>query len=334
MANTMTMRERLLALLDRRSPDRVPWIPRLELWYPAHKLRGDLPEKYRDWPLRAIERDLGMGTPAREGRVFRSELHGVEVRSEARGDETITEYLTPRGKVFTVSRYSATLRRGGIAASMQVGHLIRDPEDYAPVEYMLEHTEILPTYSEYMAYEAEIGEDGLPLVYAGQEPMYRILQDLIGYNRAFYHLADYRPQVMRLYQVLREQIGQVQQIVLDSPARLILHGEHFDSQMTPPPLFREWMLPYFQDFADRLHARGKSLACHADADTSLLLPLIKEAGFDMAECFVTAPMVSVTLAQARAAWGNEVMTSSSKPCGICSAPSPRAMRSSWVWPIM
>ncbi len=306
MTIPQTNRQRILSILDHHSPDRLPWIPRLELWHTAHKLRGDLPEKYRDWPLRQIEHDLGMGTPAREGRVFRMEMRDVVVRSEARGDETITEYITPRGKVFTASRYSTTLHRGGIAAHMQVGHLIRGPEDYAPVEYMIEHTEVLPAYDEYLAYDAEIGEDGLPMVYAAQEPMYRILQDLVGYNQGFFHLADYRPQVMRLYQLLMEQARQIQAIVLDSPARLILHGEHFDSQMTPPPFFQEHMLEYFQDYASRLHARGKSLVCHADADTSRLLPLIREAGFDMAECFVTAPMVKVTLAEARRAWGSQV----------------------------
>jgi hypothetical protein len=306
MDNRMTNRQRLEAVLDGRSPDRLPWFPRLELWYQAHKRRGDLPEKYRGWTLRQIEKDLGMGTPARDGRVYRTRMHGVEVRSEEVDGETHTEYRTPRGTVTTRQRGSQTLEQGGIAARMQVKHLIQGPEDYAPVEYMIEHTEILPAYEDYRAYDAETGEDGLPMVYAGQEPMYRILQDLIGYNQAFFHLADYCDEVKHLYDVLLEQALQVQQVVLDSPARLILHGEHFDSMMTPPPFFRQYMLAYFQEYAEKLHARGKALVCHADADTSRLLDLIVESGFDMAECFVTAPMVKVTLAQARAAFGARV----------------------------
>ena len=67
------------------------------------------------------------------------------------------------------------------------------------------------------------------------------------------------------------------------------------------------MLPHFRSFADRLHARGKYLAYHADADSSLLLDLIKQAGFDMADCFATAPMVPVTIEQARRAWGKDVI---------------------------
>jgi len=34
---------------------------------------------------------------------------------------------------------------------------------------------------------------------------------------------------------------------------------------------------------------------------------IERAGWDMVECFVTAPMVPLTLAEARAAWGNRVI---------------------------
>jgi hypothetical protein len=185
--------------------------------------------------------------------------------------------------------------------------MIRGPADYAVVEYMIEHTEIVPTYEEYLVYEAEIGEDGVPLVSIGADPMYRVMREFIGYNGVFFHLQDYPEQFRHLLGVLKEQAEVIQQVTLASPAKLILHGEHFDSQMTPPYLFREYMLPHFRSFATRLHERGKVLACHADADTSLLLGLIVEAGFDMAECFVTAPMVPLTLARARAVLGTEVI---------------------------
>lgn len=41
------------------------------LWYNAQKKAGTLPVRYRDWPLRDIERDLGIGAPARDGYIFR-----------------------------------------------------------------------------------------------------------------------------------------------------------------------------------------------------------------------------------------------------------------------
>jgi archaellum biogenesis ATPase FlaH len=49
------------------------------------------------------------------------------------------------------------------------------------------------------------------------------------------------------------------------------------------------------------------LAYHADDDAKLILGHVKAAGFGMAECFATAPLVSVTLAEARRAWGHDVI---------------------------
>ncbi|MBN1639963.1 MAG: hypothetical protein JXA09_01915 [Anaerolineae bacterium] len=306
-AGCMSDRQRLLAIMAGQSPDQIPWIPRLAIWYEGQRQRGTLPDRYRGWSLREIERALGMGTPAREGRIHRMDLHDVAVEVTEEGSETVTWYRTPVGTVSTRHRHSDVLARGGIETRQEVGKMIRGPADYAVVEYMIEHTEVVPTYDAYLAYEAEVGEDGVPLVSIGADPMYRVMREYIGYNQVFYHMHDYPKLFHHLLGVLEEQAQQTQRVALDSPARLILHGEHFDSQMTPPPIFRQYMLPYYRAFAARMHERGKVLACHADADTSLLLDLIAEAGFDMAECFVTAPMVPVTLAQARAAWGRDVI---------------------------
>jgi hypothetical protein len=316
----MTDRERLMAIMGGRLPDRIPWIPRLKIWYDAHHQRGDLPPLYGELTLRDIERDLGMGNPARDGHVFRTTMRHVDVSAETEGNDTITTYSTPLGTVFTVSRRSETWTRGGIEGALVVRHMINDADDYAVAEYIIEHTDVIPTYEEYLAYDAGVGEDGVPLVGMGPDPMYRIIQDLIGYNSAFYHLHDHRKLVLHLYEVLYEHAREVQRIVLASPAKLILHGEHFDSQFTPPGIFRTYMLPYFQAFSERLHASGKLLCCHADADTSRLLELIVEAGFDMAECFVTAPMVPVTLAQARAAFEDRVIIWGGVPSSILCDP--------------
>ncbi len=316
----MTDRERLMAIMDGQMPDRIPWIPRLQIWYDAHRQRGDLPEPYRDLALRDIERNLGMGNPARDGRVFRTVLRRVDVTVEDRGNDHITTYTTPVGAVSTVSRWSDTWTHGGIAGPLQVGHMIGSTDDYPVVEYIIEHTDVIATYDDYLAYEAEVGEDGVPLVAIGPDPMYRIIQDLIGYNDAYFHLHDHREQVLHLYAALNQQAQEIQRIVLASPAKLILHGEHFDSQFTPPKIFRTYMLPYFQAFAERLHDRGKVLCCHADADTSRLLELIVASGFDMAECFVTAPMVPVTLSEARAAFGDRVTIWGGIPSSILCEP--------------
>jgi len=95
--------------------------------------------------------------------------------------------------------------------------------------------------------------------------------------------------------------------VVGGPARLILHGVHLDLQITPPPLFERYITPYYQDFSYLLHENDQLLCMHADNDSRLILNHIRQAGYDMVETFTTEPQVTCTLAEAREAWGTDVI---------------------------
>ncbi len=305
----MTDRERILAVLAGRRPDRMPWIPRLLLWYNAHARAGTLPDRYRGMTLREVERDLGVGTPARDGRVFTTRLPADVTARERQisPTERRTETVTPLGTVSTLHRRSAELHAAGIE-DMQAGFWLKTAADYPIVEYILTHTKYVPAYADYTAYDAQIGDEGYPMVQVGDCPFHRWMRELVGYNNAFYHLSDYRDEVEQLLAALDEYDRRVVwPILADSPAQLILHGVHHSSQMTPPRLYDRYILPYYRDLSALLRSRGKTLALHADNDTRHILTRIEAAGFGMAECFVTAPMVPTTLAEARAAWGDRVI---------------------------
>jgi hypothetical protein len=289
-----------------KSPDRIPWIPRMLLWYNAHKKAGTLPKNYKSYTLREVERDLGMGTPARDGAVFKTIMRNVEVVTHERGRDRLTEYITPAGTVSSRESSTEELDKADIQ-KLEVEHVIKRPEDYGVVEYMVEHTDYVPAYEGYLSYDKEIGEDGVPMVAAGDCPIHRFMQKLAGYQQAYYDLNDYPDKVEHLITVMAQcDKEKVWPVVAKSPARLILHGLHFGA-MTPPPIFERYIKPYYQEFSKLLHENGKILTMHADADSRLLLGLIRESGFDMAETFTTHPMVSCTLEAARCAWGSDVI---------------------------
>ncbi len=317
----MTNRERMLAAMAGETPDRIPWIPRLLIWYNARKRAGTLPERYRHWPLRDIERDLGMGTPARDGHIFRATTRGVEVRVQDVGEmETLAEHVTPVGSVTTTFRGSEVLRDAGIG-DMQTGFALKTRDDYAVASYIVENTEYTATYDDYEAYELEVGDDGYPLTGCGNCPFHHWMQRLAGYNDAYLHLHDFPEHVEGLLDLMmardRERLWPV---ILDSPAKLILHGSHFSSQMTPPPVFERYILPYYQELSSLLQQRGKTLCLHADADVRLIASHVERAGYGMVESFVTHPMVDTTLAEARAAWGDRVIVWGGVPSAILEAP--------------
>ena len=317
----MTNRDRILAILDGKTPDRIPWIPRLQIWYNAARKTDTLPDEYHGMSLREVERAVFGGTAARDGYVYREELRDVEIRTHRPNDmETVTEYVTPAGTLSTRFRTTERLRSQGIQDA-QVGFLLKRREDYRAVEYLIEHTRITPAYDEYEQYERAIGDEGYPMVNCGDCPFHHWMRALVGYDQAYFHLHDHPAEVERLLRVLTDHArANVWPHLLDSPARLIMHGHHLSSQMTPPPLFEQYILPYYEELSPQMRARGKALALHADNDTRLIFSQIERAGFAVAECFATAPMVETTMAEARAAWGDRVIVFGGVPSVILEAP--------------
>ncbi len=303
----MTNRERLLAILDGRSPDRIPWIPRLDIWHRAQVHWDTLPDRLKGLSLRDVERALGAGTPAREGHVFRIEHRNMEVKVHEEGFNTITEYVTPKGTVRAVQSRSDYEASVGIIAQLPTECPLKSVEDYDIWTYVLENRVYIPTYEEYEAYDRDIGDDGLPMVAAGDCPFHHWLLNLVGYQQGYMHLMDFQDRVEALFQVMTEKDREMWEIVAKSPGKLFLHGVHLSSQMTPPRYFDKYITPYYQEFTELLHAHGKSLTMHADNDTSASLQGIMEAGCDMVECFGTDPMAKVTLKDARDAWGASVI---------------------------
>jgi len=199
--------------------------------------------------------------------------------------------------------------------------MLKRREDYPVVEYIIEHTHYRPAFDDYEKYERKVGPDGYPMVNCGDCPFHYWMRTLVGYDQGYFHLNDYPAEVEHLLGVLTDHLKEnVWPNLLDSPARLLMHGHHLSSQMTPPPLFEKYILPYYRELSPLMRARGKVLAMHADNDTRQIFTHIEEAGFGMVECFATHPLVPTTLAEARAAWNDRMIIFGGVPSVILEDP--------------
>ena len=90
--------------------------------------------------------------------------------------------------------------------------------------------------------------------------------------------------------------------------------------MTPPPIYEQYILPYYRELSELLRSRGKTLVLHGDNDTRQILSHIDRSGFGMVECFVSHPMVETTLAEARTAWGERIIVWGGVPSSILEDP--------------
>ena len=57
----MTQRERVMAVLEGKKPDRVPWFPDITRWYLNGENNQTLPDEYKEIDIFDFYRKLGAG---------------------------------------------------------------------------------------------------------------------------------------------------------------------------------------------------------------------------------------------------------------------------------
>jgi len=143
----MTDRQRILAAIAGRVPDRLPFLPRLEFWYRGSQHNGTLPRELQSLSLMEIADKLGVGyyavipdfTEATEedgadrplgiDRLpvlpYKVTLEGVERRVVSSGHETAVEYCTPVGTVRTATVLTHEMLAAGASNPWVTEHAIR-----------------------------------------------------------------------------------------------------------------------------------------------------------------------------------------------------------------
>lgn len=315
-------RSQIEAALSGHMPERIPAVFRMSRWYKPRVHRSTLPPEVAGKPLEEIEAYLGLAQSARYAKVYRIQFRPpVEHVVTRDADRVITEYRTPRGTLRRVARYGPGDEVAGFDPSF-VEYPIKSWDDYPAFIEVVRHMEFVPTHDDYRRYDAQIGKAGLPMVVIGAGPFHWLLQEWTGYEQGYLDFYDRPDLFLEATNAGIKAYRRMWEVVADSPARLLLHGVNFDRMMTPPPVFREHMLPYLREFVGRMHACGKWVACHADGNLVELLDLVLEAGFDAADCFACAPLVPCTVAEARAAWGDRITIWGALPSTLLEPESP------------
>lgn len=329
-ARRMTDRQRILAALRGEAPDRLPFVPRLEFWYRARLRNGTLPAELRGLSLMEIADRLGVGyyakvpdfsdCPEEDGvhralgifrlpvLPFKVTLEGVERRVLSRGRETRVEYHTPAGTVRTTTVFTDEMLQAGATDPYVSEHAIRDPRDFAAVGYIFSHLKVEPKWAGYQAACERMGERGIVVGWASNRacPIHHIMAELMTIEQFFYALHDYPSEVERLAEQMEPFYRSIKAIAADSPAEVILLGANYDDSITYPGFFKKYILPPLRDYGEALHRKGKYLMTHTDGENRLLLPLYREAGFDIADSLCPHPMTRCRLEEIREAFADRI----------------------------
>jgi hypothetical protein len=350
----MSIRERLLAVLNGRRPDRLPFLDRLEAWHATHRRAGTLPTRFAGLSLTGIHRAVGMGQQ-RFVVPYALRLRGVEVVSTFNGEPsahesdpvifefpgmwdlapadrpgtTETELRTPVGRL----RLSQELLAEGVAngtAPYLKQHLIKEAADYVTAGWIIEHAEFVPRYERVAAEEAAIGGDGYVVPLLHRIPFQQLLLEYLGEAPLFYALHDERRAVERLLGVLDEQLQEILVRLADFRVPYVEFPDNLHGAMTNPKLFQRYCLQAYQRYADNLHRQGKRVGSHADGDVGSLLGLLRESGLDVCESLSPFPLTSITFGQIWEAWRGGPIIWGGIPSPILEARTPEPEFEAWV----
>jgi corrinoid protein of di/trimethylamine methyltransferase len=327
-----TNRQRMLTTISGGMPDRIPFAPRLDIWFASNKNRGTLPEVFsgfhhydqvslhQGWAIARVipdyqnygedailDRTLGIYRVPSQG-YFAHLPPTVERRVKKEGDRTRVEYVTPKGSVRAAFVYSEEMRRSGVTMPWISEHALKGPEDYDALGYIFENLIVEPVTELYEKWAASLGEDGIAVTYAltAGSPMHHIMKVLTGGTEFYYYHRDHPAKMEELADRIGVFYRRVFHVAAEGPGENVLVGANFDDTITYPPFFRDLILPWLQGAAEILHAKGKHMVCHTDGENKGLMDYLYESGMDIADSVCPAPMTRLSLAAYYARWAQRV----------------------------
>ena len=324
----MTHRERILAAVRAEPVDRLPWVPRLDLWYKANRYCNTFAAEWRDATLTDIQDDLGigrhevipdfldtedpdevydraLGIDHVSNQPYRLRFRRTERIIERAGDETRVTYRTPVGSVSATVVYTEQMRRDGITLMQVTDKPVNSLDDYEVIAWIFEDIEVVRDGGRYEDFQREVGDRGIAVAYAGAcaGPVHQLLKELVAYDQFYFNLYDHPEVIERTAERMERYFDQVLEACADSQAEVVLFGANYDLMVTPPPLFEKHIAPHLADAADRLHAAGKLVATHTDGENQQLLDFYVQCGVDLADSICPFPMTRLHLSEVREAFG-------------------------------
>jgi Uroporphyrinogen decarboxylase (URO-D) len=311
-----------------RVPERIPFISRMDFWYRGLTYQDKMPEPYHGMSLSEIHKAIGFGQEdwlspcAYKYRNMELVMYheGQEILHEYepeisffpdlwgkipvdRAGETITELITPSGKLVCKHRFLEESIRSGTTRPQLVERPVRSPDDFQVYAYMIEHSEFVPHFDAFFKRAEELDGIGYLVPVLNRLPFQSLLIDAIGEIPLFYALHDTPELVDRLIRVIDIQIMDMLEHLSGFAVPYVEFCDNLEGSMTNPRLFQKYLTPYYQRYSETLHRQGKKLGSHTDGDLKKLVTLLSESGLDVCESFTPAPITDCTFEEAWATWG-------------------------------
>lgn len=289
--NEMTMKERMLAVVQGRPVDHSPFVtynhnaaPNEEIW--AALGRNHMGVYRGTYIHQTVSEDCRLVTED----IVKNGREGLR-----------KSIITPKGTL-----YEEHLKQYDLNTYAMAKHYVETKEDLEILLYYFRSCNSIPHYEYFYNNLEEVGDDGIVSVSVERTPfqqMWILWATLIDLS---YLILDYEDLVEECMSEISRLLNQQFEIMAKAVRELPIPLVEFPENMTAPCIgadrFQKYCMPYYRKLKDMIG--DTMLGIHADGDVKMLAPYIAESGLDFLESFSPPPDNDMPLKEAMKAWPN------------------------------
>ncbi len=218
---------------------------------------------------------------------------------------TETIIKTPEGTLSTKQERQPGLEKTE-STSWTSEKLFKGPQDYDALEFMIRDRQFLPDYETFTKRQRQIGGDAFFKTGGPGAPIHEIIHIFMGIETFSIEWAERKERILRLCDAMNESNRKLLSVIADSPALIVQCGGNYTPEILGKQRFVEHVLPHWEEAASILHAGGKMLGCHLDANNRIWAEEVGSSKLDWIEAFTPSPDTDMTVAEARKMWKDKV----------------------------
>jgi len=286
----MTNRERILAVIEERELDRVPFVQ-----------YSGIVNNEEVWAL--VGRDnVGLlqwtALHTLQSPHCRIETEDIEIDGRPGVRHTL---ITPIGALTEERLYEPAYH-----STAAHKHYVQEISDYQILLAYLRDIIVQPAYENYVATDKALGDDGLPLAAVLRTPYQQLWIQWTSLENLAWHLVEAPELMAEVIAELTRIEQQVFEVAYEAAKTLDFRFIDIPDNITAPVIgeryFRQYCLPLYQRLAEMMADFEIKVFCHMDGDLRPLWSAIGESGLLGIDSFSPPPDNDTTVAQALEMW--------------------------------
>lgn len=302
--------QRITDLLEGRTPDRLPWVPELNAGF-IRKATGSAggERNVADDAVGGLETggsaedylDIEARCAELIGADHLHRVHSVGIRRnrvtiEADAGSGVTVIHTPAGDLRQVQQWDPN---SGTVFTRE--HLIKGPESFAAYRAMVEDEAYEPTYA---SAGVDIARSGLATVDVPATPLMHLLLWVMDVQPTLMAVMDLRDEMVELMAAMHEKNKQYYRVAAAGPGQILRPMEDTSGMLTGPVMYADHCVGMLNDYAEIVHAAGKTFLPHMCGHLGGMLDVLAEVDLDGIEAVTAPPLGDADVAEMRRRLGD------------------------------